>query len=83
MNDICDIDERLRQSLRILRAWRWMANLTANPTEVVQILHAEARDLVDMGRQFPSRAYQIGKLIHAYQLLIQRVGAMRPRTEAA
>lgn len=83
MDDVIEITEQLRLSWRRLRAWRWMLMVSTNPAEVGKILHAEARDLIELGRNFPAHARQIGKLIYAHHQLIKRAEAMVPLEEAA
>jgi hypothetical protein len=75
-----DIDERLRKSLLTLRAWHWMSEISSDPEEVALLLTAEARELIALGRQYPHRAKNIGKLIVAYHKLIMRMknAAQRP-----
>ena len=68
-----ELDARLKQSIKTLCAWRWMSMVTTDPREVAALLTAEARVLIDLGRQHPSRAKEIGKLIVAYHNLIVRM----------
>lgn len=90
MDEIDDLDARLRKSVLRLRAWRWMSRITENPNEVAALLSTEARFLIDLGREHPSRAKEIGRLIVAYHnmiVLMQRAGRNQAcphgRTEAA
>ena len=73
MDEGFDIDERLRKSLLTLRAWHWMSEISTDPEEVALLLTAEARELIALGRQYPHRAKNIGKLIVAYHKLITRM----------
>ena len=73
MEESGTIDDRLRQSSRILRAWLWMVQLTSDPEIVAELLLAEARALIALGRKHPSHARQIGQLIVAYHRLITRL----------
>ena len=75
MHDEDDLDTRLRKSVQKLRAWRWMSAITNDPEEVAGLLTAEARLLIDLGRQHPDRAKDIGRLIVAYHNLIVRMKA--------
>ncbi|KKB09788.1 hypothetical protein [Devosia chinhatensis] len=78
MHDDCDIDDRLRRSLRILRAWLWMMRLTRDPDEVAMLLRTEARALVALGRKYPSKARQIGRLIVGYHRALEKLKGMFP-----
>ena len=72
MERIADVDARLAQSLRLLHAWGWMSELSTRPEEALQVLTEEARYLVRLGPLHPQRWRQIGKLIVAYNKLIER-----------
>jgi hypothetical protein len=76
LDDVIEITDQLKISWRRLRAWRWMLMVSTNPAEVGQILHAEARELINLGRHFPDHACQIGKLIYAHHQLIKRAESM-------
>jgi len=73
VGEVDDLDTRLQKSVQTLRAWRWMSAITSDPQEVVTLLTAEARALIDLGRQHPDRAKDIGKLIVGYHKLIMRM----------
>ncbi|QQR40424.1 hypothetical protein [Devosia rhizoryzae] len=73
MDETVDLDTRLQKSVQTLRAWRWMSRITDDPEEVAALLTAEARLLIDLGRQHPARAKDIGKLIVAHHNLIVRM----------
>jgi hypothetical protein len=72
VDDSTDLDDRLRQSVRLLHAWGWMTEISTRPDEALQVLTEEARFLVRLGPQHPSRWRQIGKLIVAYNQLIEK-----------
>jgi hypothetical protein len=65
-----DLDARLQRSVKTLRAWRWMSRISTNRAEVAALLRAEARALIQIGRDNPDKAKDIGKLIVAYHKLI-------------
>lgn len=83
MDDIIEISDRLEMSWRRLRAWHWMLMVSTNPAQVGRILHDEARDLIELGRQFPDHARQIGKLIYAHHQMIKRAEALVPGADVA
>jgi hypothetical protein len=72
MERIENVDARLAQSVRLLHAWGWMSELSTRPEEAMQVLSEEARFLVKLGPQHPERWRQIGRLIVAYNKLIER-----------
>ena len=72
MDDSDNLDERLRQSVRLLHAWGWMTEISTRPEEALQVLSVEARFLVRLGPQHPKRWREIGKLIVAYNQLIEK-----------
>lgn len=72
MQTLEDLDERLLQSARLLHAWGWMSELSTRPEEAMQVLSEEARFLVRLGPMYPERWREIGKLIVAYNKLIER-----------
>ncbi len=72
MDDSMNLDDRLRQSVRLLHAWGWMTEISTRPEEALQVLTEEARFLVRLGPQYPARWRQIGKLIVAYNRLIEK-----------
>ena len=65
-----DLDTRLQRSIRILRGWRWMSKISNRPAEALVLLTAEARALIALGVDHPTRARTIGKLIIAYEGVI-------------
>jgi hypothetical protein len=73
LDDVQDIESRLKQSVRTLRAWHWMSRISENHREVIEILTAEARDLIALGKHFPKHARQIGRLIVAYHTMIKQL----------
>lgn len=73
MDGVEELEARLHRSLLNLRAWRWMSRITTNPEQVALLLTAEARELIELGRQNPAHAKQIGKLIVGYHNLIVRM----------
>ena len=68
-----EISERLKQSVKLLRAWHWMATLSTQPDDAIAVLTAEARFLVQLGLQYPKRVREIGRLIVAYEHMITRL----------
>lgn len=72
MDDSYNLDERLRQSVRLLHAWGWMTELSTRPEEALRVLSEEARFLVRLGPKYPQRWREIGKLIVAYNQLIEK-----------
>jgi hypothetical protein len=72
MDSVEDLDARLMQSVRLLHAWGWMSELSTRPHEAMEALSEEARFLVRIGPKHPERWRQIGKLIVAYNKLIEK-----------
>ncbi len=72
MDDSTDVEDRLKQSVRLLNAWAWMTENSTRPEEAIQVLSEEARFLVRLGPQYPERWRRIGKLIVAYNKLIEK-----------
>ena len=68
-----EITERLKQSVKLLRAWHWMSTLSTRPDDAVAVLTAEARFLVQLGLQHPKRVREIGRLIVAYEQMITKL----------
>lgn len=77
--DVEELDERLKQSLRLLHAWGWMTEISTRPEEALQVLSEEARFLVRLGPQHPERWRQIGNLIVAYTQLIEKNKSRCPK----
>ena len=73
MAKMTEIEERLQQSLKLLRAWGWMSSISERPDDAIKVLAEEARHLVRLGTQHPKRAREIGRLIVAYERLIAKV----------
>lgn len=80
MSEEVDIDERLRQSAKMLRAWGWMTSLSSRPEEAVAVLTAEARALVILGTHHPKKVREIGRLIVAYERFITQIRSAMPPT---
>jgi hypothetical protein len=72
VDDSTNVDDRLKQSVRLLHAWAWMTEISTRPEEALQVLSEEARFLVRLGPQHPERWRQIGKMIVAYNKLIEK-----------
>lgn len=68
-----DIEQRLKNSLKLLRAWGWMSGISDRPEEAITVLVVEARQLVKLGTQHPKHVREIGCLIVAYERLITRL----------
>lgn len=83
MDDSDNLDDRLRQSVRLLHAWGWMTEISTRPEEALQVLSEEARFLVRLGPQYPKRWREIGKLIVAYNQLIERNKSRCPSVRQA
>ncbi|WP_108459152.1 hypothetical protein [Devosia naphthalenivorans] len=83
MNDSENLDDRLKESVRLLHAWGWMTEISTRPEEAVQVLSDEARFLVRLGPKHPERWRQIGKLIVAYNQLIEKNKGRCCQTESA
>ncbi|MBJ3786621.1 hypothetical protein [Devosia sediminis] len=75
-----ELDNRLKHSCRKLRAWAWMSTVSTQKEDIIDILHDEARELVDLGLQHPDHAKRIGSIIVYYRRLIEQV---RDRTANA
>lgn len=73
MQSLDELDERLKQSTRLLHAWGWMSELSTEPEEALEVLNAEARFLVGIGTKYPKRWREIGSLICAYSKLIAKL----------
>ena len=73
MAKMTEIEERLQQSLKLLRAWGWMSSISERPDDAIKVLTEEARQLVKLGTQHPKRVREIGKLIVAYERLITKL----------
>jgi hypothetical protein len=78
-----ELDERLKQSVRLLHAWGWMTEISDRPEEAHKVLSEEARFLVKLGPQHPERWRQIGRLIVAYTRLIEKIKCRCPPDENA
>jgi hypothetical protein len=83
MQSIECLDERLRRSVRLLRAWNWMTAISERPDEALEVLTTEARELVRLGPQHPARWRDIGALIVEYYHLIEQVKQHRRKGQAA
>ena len=68
-----ELEDRLIQSCRTLRAWTWMSTVSTDKDDIIQILLEEARTLVDLGRQHPAQAKRIGSIIVYYRRLIEHL----------
>lgn len=71
MENIHDLECRLKKSVMLLRGWRWMSVVSTHRDEAIQILGKEAKFLVQIGPEHPQHARQIGKLIVAHQRLME------------
>jgi hypothetical protein len=78
-----EIEERLQQSVKLLRAWGWMSTLSNRPDEAIKVLTGEARELVRLGTQHPKRVREIGRLIVAYERLITSLKDPSARRQAS
>lgn len=74
-----EITQRLKKSVKLLRAWHWMSALSTQPADAVAVLTAEARSLVQLGLQHPTRVREIGRLIVAYEHMIAKLKTIAPR----
>ena len=73
MSEETELNDRLRKSARTLRAWNWMAAISTRQAEAVAILRDEARFLIKLGLEHPKHARKIGRLIVAYNRLIEAI----------
>ncbi|KKB80369.1 hypothetical protein VW35_08265 [Devosia soli] len=74
-SDLADVESRIRASRKLLQGWRWMSKVSCRREEAIALLLQEAKFLIDLGRQHPARAVEIGRLIVAYQRLVEAIRA--------
>ncbi|KKB76996.1 hypothetical protein VW35_16050 [Devosia soli] len=54
-----------------------MSKISCREDEAIALLLQEAKFLIDLGREHPARAVEIGRLIVAYQRLVETIRASK------